>query len=129
MRERKLKTMTTEPMAKKNRMAIMALVLAICGLLLPLVAILLTSALQTQGLLDAGLGKCSIGTVIILWGFGYLLPPLLGLVSVVLACVALQRIHQYPDAPGKHIAMTALIVGCMAMAFAVILWSLILVHL
>ncbi|MBI5821356.1 MAG: hypothetical protein HZA88_20505 [Verrucomicrobia bacterium] len=117
--------MTTEPTTKKNCMVTVALVLAICGLLLPPTFYLLIAALPSMPVFAELMGSdlgCMAVNIFVYASFS--LPPILVLVSVVLAFIARHRIKKVPNTPGKGKAIAASFCGYVTIALWVFVFVL-----
>ena len=102
--------------AKKNVSATIALVLSLCGLLaqpiLGLLTILFISATKAHRSGDFLLHSI------------FILPPLLGLVSVILGHSARGKIKRDPSLSGKATATTGMIIGYATIAYNASTWLL-----
>jgi hypothetical protein len=100
--------MTTEPTTQKNRLATVALVIAICGLVVPFVCF---------GLGTIGQRHDDFDVFHIVWGVGvFYLPPVFGFISIVLALISRHQIKKAPGTTGKDTSDMATSVGCVTIA-------------
>ncbi len=96
-------------------MATAALTTAICGLLAQPVLGSLVIALLTVAKRHYAVGQTVMHVA-------FILPPILGVVSIVLALVARRRIKTTPGMGGKAVATAGLIVGVATLGYMVTTW-------
>lgn len=106
--------MIMEPETKTNRLATLALVLSIVALLIkPILAPLMLAVVAVS--------KAS-RLIEVLVPVVFVLPPVIGIVSVILAHTARARIKRDPALPGKSVSTAGMIIGYATLVYTASAW-------